>query len=471
MTTLDNGIVIDESSWNSQNYTPAAQVPAVYGIPRKISAVTVHHWGDPAWGQKFNTVADYLSRAGGDTSAHFVVEAGRVACLISPDDAAWHAGSATGNATSIGIEMHPRASEEDMQTLASLIRWLESIYGSLMIYRHSDWFGTACPGAYADKIGHIVDLVNAGKPTSGTKNVPASAKTITLTPVTGYQVLQNFGDGKDLSSNTGVGHSGMDFATPVGTPAIALEAGTVLWADWAQNLPGTSWTDRWFIGSRGFAGLPIDAGICIIIQHGTWISTYSHMNKTDLNPGDKVVQGQVVGETGYTGYTYNSVTGFAYEEPRGAHLHFEALVDTTNYYTTNDGSMIYGRVDPRPYFIQTVEASNQLASATVLRAELEKEKKELSILTEKFKNFKTGGQTDAATELGWLPQNFQTVFESISNIRKELLNQKILKQGATQKQGDMTSLALEVAYMADNFARTHQALARIEARLDKIEGK
>ncbi len=307
--------------------------------------------------------------------------------------------------------------------------------------------------------------------TPTTQNVSASSQTITLMPVTGFTVTQNFGDGKDLSSNTGVGHSGMDFATPVGTPAISLEAGTVLWADWAHNLPSTSWVDRWFIGSRGFAGLPIDAGICIVIQHGTWISTYSHMNKTDLNPGDRVVQGQVVGETGYTGYTYNSVTGFAYEEPRGAHLHFEALVDTTNYYTTNDGSMIYGRVDPRPYFIQTIESANKLASATVLRSELEKEKKELSILTEKFKNFKTGGETDAATELGWLPQNFQTVFESIANIRKEVLNQKILKQGATQKQGEMTSLALEVAYLADNFARTHQALARIEARLNQLEGK
>lgn len=95
----------------------------------------------------------------------------------------------------------------------------------------------------------------------------------------------------------------------------------------------------------------------------------------------------------------------------------------------------------------------------------------MSVLTEKFKNYKTGGETDAATELGWLPQNFQTVFESIANIRKEVLNQKILKQGATQKQGEMTSLALEVSYLADNFARTHQALARIEARLNKIEGK
>ena len=102
----------------------------------------------------------------------------------------------------------------------------------------------------------------------------------------------------------------------------------------------------------------------------------------------------------------------------------------------------------------------------------------MSILTEKFKNFKTGGETDAATELGWLPQNFQTVFESISNIRKEVLNQKILKQGGTQKKGETTSLALEVSYMADNFARTHQALDRIEkriaqidARLNEIEGK
>lgn len=472
MTTLDNGVIIDESSWDSQNFTPAAQVPAVYGMPRKISSVTVHHWGDPAWGQKFNAVADYLSRPGGDTSAHFVVEAGRIACLISPDHAAWHAGSTAGNATSIGIEMNPRASEEDMQTLASLIRWLESMYGSLMIYRHSDWFGTACPGAYADKIGHIVDLVNTGKPTSGAKNVPASAKTITLTPVTGYPVTQKFGAGAELSSNLGGGHTGIDYGCPAGTPAVALEAGTVLWADWAANLPRTSWEARWYIVGGGYQGLSTDAGIVVVIDHGNYISTYSHLSETKLNPSDTVVQGQEVGKTGYTGYTYGNRV-FGMNNPAGAHLHFECLPKPFQW-----GNGYYGRVDPAPYFTQTVEKKNRLASATVLRAELEKEKNELSILTEKVHNELTGGQTDLGTEVSWLSKNFNVVLKGISNIRLEILNQKIAKLGETQPKGETTTLATEVAYNADNFKRVfnslnavNQRLAQIDARLAKIESK
>lgn len=449
MTTLDNGVVIDESSWNSQNFTPAAQVPAVYGMPRKINAVTVHHWGDPVWGQKFNAVADYLSRVGGDTSAHFVVEAGRVACLISPDDAAWHAGSATGNATSIGIEMNPRASEEDMQTLASLIRWLESVYGALMIYRHSDWFGTACPGAYGDKIGRIVDLVNAGKPSA---SASSNGMVYPVDPAK-YPITQSFS--QDLTTmNAGAAHGAIDFATPVGTSVKSTADGTVIFADWSKNLTRESDEARYYIGDGEIYGA-LNAGIIVLIDHGDFISEYAHLNETPLSIGDKVSMGQEIGKSGATGYVF------------GAHLHWGTLTKPINF---QNG--YYGRTDPQGLMRQKNQKKTlQKASATALRAELEKEKEELSVLTEKIKNFKTGGETDAATELGWLPQNFQTVFESIANIRKEVLNQKILKQGATQKQGEMTSLALEVAYLADNFARTHQALARIEARLDKIEGK
>ena len=458
MTTLDNGVVVDESSWNSQNFTAAAQVPSVYGMPRKISSVTVHHWGDPAWNQKFNAVADYLSRPGGDTSAHFVVEAGRVARLISPDHAAWHAGSAAGNATSIGIEMNPRASEDDMQTLASLIRWLESVYGSLMVYRHSDWFGTACPGAYADKIGHIVDLVNGGKASAVISSGSGSGGMVYPVDPAKYRITQSFSD--DLTNvNASASHGAIDFATPVGTSVKATADGTVIFADWSKNLTRASDDARYWIGDGEVYGV-LNAGIIVLIDHGDFISEYAHLNETPLNAGDKVKMGQEIGRSGDTGYVF------------GAHLHWGVMrkpIDFDNDY--------YGRSDPELLMREkNKKAATQKAAA--FRVELNKEKTELSVLTEKFKNFKTGGQTDAATELGWLPQNFQNVLEGISNIRLEMFNQKILKQGGTQKKGETTSLALEVSYLADNFARTHQALDRIEkrvaqidARLAKIEGK
>ena len=348
MSVLDNGVVIDQANWTSPNFTPGSQSTAAYGMPRKVKGVTVHHWGLVEWNQKFGGVADYLSRPNGDTSAHFVVEDGRVACLVSPDDIAWHAGSAEGNATTIGVEMHPRASEGDMATLASLIRYLEGRYGSLNVYRHQDWSSTACPGAYANKIDRIIELVNQSPaPAKAAQTVP-TPKAMTIEPVKGYPVTQNFGDGANLvidgvRTNVGGGHTGIDYATPEGVPAVALESGTVLWADYGANLPRTSWDDRWYLGGGGFGGLAIDPGLVIVIQHPGYISTYSHMSTKRVNVGDRVTQGQVVGLTGSTGFV------------SGAHLHFEVIPDGSGFATLDNGSMIFGRVDPRPYFTQTVE--------------------------------------------------------------------------------------------------------------------
>lgn len=160
MTTLITGTVIDETTWNSRNYTPASSVPAVFGRPRSTSRVTLHHWDDPANGPKFNPTCNHLSRPGGNTSAHFVVEAGRVACLVSPEHAAWHAGSAEGNATSIGIECNPRASDADIEEVAALIAWIEDVYGPQEVWLHKEWSPTACPGRYEPVRDRIIDRVN-----------------------------------------------------------------------------------------------------------------------------------------------------------------------------------------------------------------------------------------------------------------------------------------------------------------------
>lgn len=173
MTTLKTGTVIDETTWNSPNYTPAASVPAVFGRPRTTSRITIHHWGND--GQNFNNVANYLSRSGGNTSAHFVVEAGRVACLVSPANAAWHSGSAEGNATSIGIECRPEMSEGDLNEVVALIEWLEDVYGPQEVWLHREWSATACPGRYANMRDEIVRRVNQLQGTSGEAAAPAQS--------------------------------------------------------------------------------------------------------------------------------------------------------------------------------------------------------------------------------------------------------------------------------------------------------
>lgn len=171
MTTLRNGTVVDETTWDSPNYTAEASVPAVFGTARTTNRITLHHWGSD--GQSFDNVANYLSRRGGNTSAHFVVEAGRVACLISPANAAWHSGNAIGNATSIGIECRPEMSEGDINEVVYLIEWLEDVYGPQEIWLHKEWFATACPGRYANMREEIVRRVNELQSTSGETHRPS----------------------------------------------------------------------------------------------------------------------------------------------------------------------------------------------------------------------------------------------------------------------------------------------------------
>ncbi len=158
MPTLDNGVVIDESI-TARNSTAAGDVPGVFGYPRTITGVTVHHWGND--GQSFDGVQNYLASSNDrQNSAHFVLQEDRVSCIVNTDDAAWHSGHPLGNAQTIGIECRPEMTPGDLATLASLIRWLETVYGSLTVYKHSDWQNTACPGRYAGQIDALVDAIN-----------------------------------------------------------------------------------------------------------------------------------------------------------------------------------------------------------------------------------------------------------------------------------------------------------------------
>jgi hypothetical protein len=157
----------------------------VFGYPRTIDYITIHHWG--ANGQQFGIVRDYLCTNTTPTSAHFVVEDGQVACIVSPLDAAWHAGNARGNAQSIGIECHPEATDGDYQTIGELVAWLRAQYGDVPLVPHNYWTSTACPGDY--NLNRI-DAIARG--TTGT--VTAAASTITPAP----QGVENVATAEEL---------------------------------------------------------------------------------------------------------------------------------------------------------------------------------------------------------------------------------------------------------------------------------
>lgn len=139
-------VQIDESK-TAKGFTAQADVPAVYGGPRTLESITIHHWGE--LGQTHDGVVNFFVNGPGTTSAHFVASGGRVHCLVNPWDAAWHAGNATGNRTSIGIELRPEATAGDYRTAASLIRYLRQAYKvDFPLIPHRDWQATACPGVW-----------------------------------------------------------------------------------------------------------------------------------------------------------------------------------------------------------------------------------------------------------------------------------------------------------------------------------
>lgn len=84
-------------------------------------------------------------------------------------------------------------------------------------------------------------------------------------------------------------HSGIDMPATTGTPISATAAGLVASAGWCGGL-----------------------GLCAIVDHGGGYTTvYGHMSRIDVQEGQEVGSGQVIGQVGSTG------------QSTGPHLHYE----------------------------------------------------------------------------------------------------------------------------------------------------
>jgi murein DD-endopeptidase MepM/ murein hydrolase activator NlpD len=117
-----------------------------------------------------------------------------------------------------------------------------------------------------------------------------------LRPSTGVLTSQ-FGVYR-LYNNTDLNsfHSGSDFAARTGTPIYAPAAGYVV--------------DTGILDVRGYI---------IIVDHGLGVYTgYWHLASIQVNPGDRVEQGQLIGTMGTTGLSSAS------------HLHWEMWVNGIN---------------------------------------------------------------------------------------------------------------------------------------------
>lgn len=155
---------------DSRNFTPNKWVRGVFGRQRTIDSITIHWWGLPEWNATFDGTVEFLCTNDKPTSAHEVIEAGKVAVIVSHSDASWAAGNADGNATSIHLELNPRGSDGDYATAAERIRDIRALHGKdLPLIPHRDWQATMCPGHY--------DL---GRLDSMSRSMTAHATTITV---------------------------------------------------------------------------------------------------------------------------------------------------------------------------------------------------------------------------------------------------------------------------------------------------
>ena len=122
-----------------------------------------------------------------------------------------------------------------------------------------------------------------------------------------YGISQGFGK-TEWSAN----HTGLDYLTPAGTPVLASEQGTVIYAGWRDG---------------GY-------GYCVFIQHPDgYITIYEHLLKDiPVKVGEQVRRSQVIG---YSGSTGNST---------GPHLHFE--IRDASGKAVNPLTMLHSSIEP-----------------------------------------------------------------------------------------------------------------------------
>jgi len=113
-------------------------------------------------------------------------------------------------------------------------------------------------------------------------------------PVSGdIDISSGFGVRMDPFLHLAAMHTGIDFRGNAGDPVHATAAGTVTTAGW----------------SGGY-------GKMVEIDHGNGLSTrYGHLSQIEVDVGDKVRLGQIVGRLGSTGRS------------TGPHVHYETRID------------------------------------------------------------------------------------------------------------------------------------------------
>ena len=168
--------------------------------------------------------------------------------------------------------------------------------------------------AYSFIAGQNIKIKEAKDKAEMAKKVVTKKKTIKkkaksseasfIMPVNGGITTSKFGDTISRSSR----HLGHDWGVCVGTKVKAAKEGRVTLAYYSESY-----------------------GYNVLINHGDLVETrYAHMSEFNVEKGQKVSRGQVIGLSGNTG------------DSTGPHLHFEVIingkkVNPVNYVKSGNG--------------------------------------------------------------------------------------------------------------------------------------
>ena len=134
----------------------------------------------------------------------------------------------------------------------------------------------------------------------------------------GHQITQLFGAHANPYPGY-LGHMGIDFAAPLGTPDHATHDSKIV--EVVQNSTGYGFDVIEEFDEAGF----------------TWQVIHGHHQKNEVTVGQMVKQGDEIGRIGSTGYS------------TGPHVHI-GLRQYKNGQLLNEANGYHGWIDPMPYF-------------------------------------------------------------------------------------------------------------------------
>lgn len=178
----------------------------------------------------------------------------------------------------------------------------------LLVQEGSDGYRTVTYELHSDVDGNLLERLEIAETIHtpvvneqiirGTKPIPEAVPTGTyIWPCEVTKGLSSGYGSRDLYGSYDF-HLGIDIPGTKGDEIYASDGGEVVWAGYTPSY-----------------------GNSVRIQHNDgYMTLYAHMSKLHVSVGDKVYQGQLIGEMGQTGAAY------------GVHLHFEVRIGET---TTN----------------------------------------------------------------------------------------------------------------------------------------